>query len=352
MPRLTSLFPGLLCALALSGAHAATYQFTGPTYGVGITNYVAPCPGGSCADYTAGMRTTGWFTYLGSLAPNLVNHNLHADPNLLSYGLSDGLVSIESSHPATRMGRFQVSTDAGGTITSYWLVLDQWVDGFAGPHAANDRMHKIELFSGGSSTNSHNWICGTVGPTVPAGTSDGCTALGGNSGRSEALHSNVGVIVGSGLPSLSISSVSASEGNAGMTNLTFTVTLDAAPSAPASVGWSTLTGTATGGVDYFGDAGVLNWAAGDGSSRTLTVQVIGDTTAEADETFRVRLSNPVNVGINDPHGTGTILNDDSAPPAAAHSVPTLSEWAMLLMAGLMGLWAVFRNRRGSGRSGF
>ena len=352
MPRLISLFLRLLCALGLSGAHAATYQFTGPTYGAGITNYVAPCPGGSCADYTAGMRTTGWFTYLGSLAPNLVNHNLHADPNLLTYGLTDGLVSIESSHPATRLVRFQVSTDAGGNITSYWALVGQWADGLAGPHSVPDRMHRIEVFSGSASNNSHNWVCGTVAATIPAGVADGCTSFGDNSGRSDAEHSNVGASWSSGLPTLSISSISASEGNAGVTNFTFTVTLDAAPSAPASVGWSTITGTATGGVDYFGDAGVLNWAAGDGSSRTLTVQVIGDTSAEADETFRVRLTNPVNVGINDPHGTGTILNDDAAPPAAVNSVPTLSEWAMLLMAGLMGLGAVVRNRRGPGRSGF
>lgn len=339
MSRLLSLFLGLCCALGLSGAHAASYQFTSPTYGAAITNFTAPCPGGACADYTAGMRTTGWFTYLGSLAPNLVNHNLHADPNLMTYGFSDGLVSIESSHSATRMVRFQVDTDAGGNITGYWAVVEQWVDGVAGPHIANDRLNMIEVRSAGASTNSHNLTCTTVGATIPAGAADGCTAVFADTGRSEAQHSNVGATWTSGLPTLTINSVSANEGNAGVTNFNFTVSLDAAPAAPASVNWATIAGTANDPVDYTGNSGTLNWAAGDGTSRTITVQVNGDTTFEPNETFRVRLTSPVAVGINDPHGTGTIQNDDAAPPASG--VPTLSEWALMLLAGLMawaGLW--------------
>ncbi|HJU41709.1 MAG TPA: hypothetical protein VJ691_02805, partial [Vicinamibacterales bacterium] len=49
-------------------------------------------------------------------------------------------------------------------------------------------------------------------------------------------------------------------------------------------------------------------------TKTISVVVNGDTTAEPNETFTVTLSNPVNAVIGDGSGTGTILNDDAAGP--------------------------------------
>jgi hypothetical protein len=46
-------------------------------------------------------------------------------------------------------------------------------------------------------------------------------------------------------------------------------------------------------------------------SRTITVQVSGDTTVEPDETFEVRLSSPAGASIADGTGLGTIVNDDA-----------------------------------------
>ena len=42
----------------------------------------------------------------------------------------------------------------------------------------------------------------------------------------------------------------------------------------------------------------------------MTVQVKGDTLVEADETFRLHLSNPSGAMIGKENGVGTILNDD------------------------------------------
>jgi hypothetical protein len=44
------------------------------------------------------------------------------------------------------------------------------------------------------------------------------------------------------------------------------------------------------------------------------VTVNGDVTPEADETFTVDLTNPVNATISDPQGLGTITNDDGGTP--------------------------------------
>jgi len=45
-------------------------------------------------------------------------------------------------------------------------------------------------------------------------------------------------------------------------------------------------------------------------SRTIVVAVTGDRTAEPTETFTVNLSAPVNVGIADNQGIGTIIDNE------------------------------------------
>ena len=96
--------------------------------------------------------------------------------------------------------------------------------------------------------------------------------------------------------------------------ITFTVSLSAASGLPASVEYNTANGTATAASgDYAGvSATALNFAAGE-TSKTLTVNVNGDTTYEADESFTVHLGNASGAMILDSDGTGMITNDDAAP---------------------------------------
>jgi Ca2+-binding RTX toxin-like protein len=58
---------------------------------------------------------------------------------------------------------------------------------------------------------------------------------------------------------------------------------------------------------------MLHFAAGQ-STAQVTVQVIGDTTVEPDETFFVKLSLPLRAVLGDAQGLGTIANDDAAGP--------------------------------------
>lgn len=341
MTRFASLGLSLICALFTGAVQAASYQFTGPTYS-SVSNYTPPCAQGDCADYTVAMQPRGWFSYLGSLAPNLAGHNLHADPNLMSYGFSDGLTAMESSQAGSRLVNFQVWTDATGNLVGWLVNVQQWQDNLAGPHPVDSRLNILALSSASSSTNYHNLSCGIVGPAVPSGVADACQLFGVSASSSSADHSNAGAAWGD-VPSLTVNSVSGFEGNAGVTNFNFTIQLDQAPTAPVSVDVRLLGGSATAGSDFI-DPGVttLSWGIGDASSRTVTVQVLGDTAAEPDETFTIRLTNVAGAGIVDPNGTGTILNDDAPPPAGVTSVPTLSEWALLLLAGLLGLFGARR----------
>lgn len=110
-------------------------------------------------------------------------------------------------------------------------------------------------------------------------------------------------------PSLSVNSVSANEGNSGLTPFNFTVTLSAAASNTVTVNYATANGTAIAGSDYTATSGTLTFAAGE-TTKTVTVNVIGDAFIENDETFTLNLSGATNATIATAAGTGTIINDD------------------------------------------
>ena len=111
------------------------------------------------------------------------------------------------------------------------------------------------------------------------------------------------------LPTLSINDPRISEGNSGIKNLNFTVTLSAASAMPVSVDYATLAGTATPGSDFNTVQGTLTFSPGQ-TSRAVSVAIRGDTLAEPDETFLVALSNSTGAVIFDADATGTIQNDD------------------------------------------
>ena len=111
---------------------------------------------------------------------------------------------------------------------------------------------------------------------------------------------------------LSIGDASVKEGNPGGAAgaVTFTVTLTGGGGFPVSVSYATADGTANAGSDYLPSSGTLDFAPGE-TTKTLSVAVIPDTKGEANETFYVVLSNPVNAGLLRGQGVGTEINDDA-----------------------------------------
>ena len=61
-----------------------------------------------------------------------------------------------------------------------------------------------------------------------------------------------------------------------------------------------------------------------GDVHSITVNVIGETIKESNETYTVRLSAPTNAVIGDSDGLGTIIDDDQTPMLAVQST-SLSE---------------------------
>jgi hypothetical protein len=113
------------------------------------------------------------------------------------------------------------------------------------------------------------------------------------------------------------------EGSSGTTAVTFAIAYTGPPHA-FSVDWATANGTATAGSDYIAAGGTVSFSGAPSQrTRTVTVQVNGDTTAETSETFSVNISNPqpaANVVIDTPSATQTITDDDSSASFAIADV--------------------------------
>jgi hypothetical protein len=113
-------------------------------------------------------------------------------------------------------------------------------------------------------------------------------------------------------PRISISDATKREGRNGKTTLlTFTVTLSAAYDQPVTLSYSTVNGTATtSDNDYVAKSGTLTFLPGE-TTKTITIEVKGDSKREANETFYLDLFGlSSNALFTKNRGIGAILNDD------------------------------------------
>jgi len=138
----------------------------------------------------------------------------------------------------------------------------------------------------------------------------GNTGTGGPASDTDVVNIQVAT-------NISIQDAQVAEPKIGSVNMVFTVTL----SAPAPVGGASVSFTtqdqapalnhATAGQDYVTTSGTVSFAAGE-QVKTIQVPVLSDNKKnEANETFLVVLSSPVNATIADDTATGTIIETDT-----------------------------------------
>jgi hypothetical protein len=120
-------------------------------------------------------------------------------------------------------------------------------------------------------------------------------------------------------PTITIADAALTEGNAGTSLMTFTVTLSGASQSTISVSYATADSSATvADADYDSASNTLNFAPGD-TSKSFTVTIHGDTKAEGDEMFLVNLSGATGATISDNQALGTIFLDDPFSIAALNT---------------------------------
>ncbi|NJS13213.1 MAG: hypothetical protein HC789_23995, partial [Microcoleus sp. CSU_2_2] len=124
------------------------------------------------------------------------------------------------------------------------------------------------------------------------------------------------------------------EGNSGKKPLTFTVTRSNVTNGASSVKYA-IGGTASNVTDYNNiggtsgariTAGTINFVTGE-ISKTITLDVLGDTRVEPDETIAITLSNPTGIAAATPvittdTATTTIINYTAPTPTPNPPTPT------------------------------
>ncbi|MEZ4713575.1 MAG: Calx-beta domain-containing protein [Caldilineaceae bacterium] len=93
--------------------------------------------------------------------------------------------------------------------------------------------------------------------------------------------------------------------------LAVNVLLDKAADVVTTVQYATSNGTAANTSDYVAQSGALTFNPGE-TSKSLSIPIVDNSTAESTETFNLALSNPVKAALGTPaSATVTIIDDDS-----------------------------------------
>ncbi|HEX8241682.1 MAG TPA: Calx-beta domain-containing protein [Allosphingosinicella sp.] len=256
------------------------------------------------------------------------------DDNTGSLAIGD--VSLSEGNSGTTAFTFTVTRSGGddGAVSATWTLV---APGGAGNADSGD-------FDGTQlSTGSVTFADGETSKTITVNVA-GDTAFESDEAFTVTLSDPVGgVAIGDGsgagtiqnddaapAGSFSIDDVSHGEGDSGAITYTFTVSRTGGTGGAVTVDYAIPTaggaGVADGGDFVSGSSfsGTLSFADGE-SSKTITIDVQGDTTFEPDETFAVNLSNATGgAGIADASGTGTIVNDDAAPAAGSVTIADIS----------------------------
>ncbi len=132
-----------------------------------------------------------------------------------------------------------------------------------------------------------------------------------------------GTILDDDLAVLSVSDARVIEGNAASRDAVLTVTLSSLASQTVTVDYTTQDGSATANSDYQPRSGTLTFAPGV-AFREIRIPVLGDGRAEADEDFRVVLSNPKNANLDAVTSSGSVtISDDDLPVVSVSPVSAL-----------------------------
>ena len=138
--------------------------------------------------------------------------------------------------------------------------------------------------------------------------------------------------------SLTTNAVSLAEGGSGATAFSYIVTRTGAATGVSTVNWS-VTGSGANpasSADFSGGAlpaGTITFAAGE-TSKTIAINVAGDTAVEANEGFTVTLLGASGATLGTATASGVITNDDAtAPPSAGGQVITSKGPGDVLVGG-------------------
>jgi large repetitive protein len=231
--------------------------------------------------------------------------------------LSVNDIGVSEGAAGTTLAAFTVALSApsGRTVTVSYATADGTATATGSAAGENDYAAAAGQLTFAPGTTSQLVVISVNGDTYSEGNETFTLNLSG------ATNASIGDAQGQctianddAQPSLTISDVTIIEGDTGTSDAVFTVTLSAASGRTVTINYATAAGTATTPSDFAATSGMLSFSPGQ-TTRTIAVPIIGDVADEANETFTVSLSSPMNATVADNQGVGSILNDDSAVPS-------------------------------------
>jgi hypothetical protein len=342
----------LLFGLALGGsAWATTYTYTGSNF-----NFVV-------APYTTAMSITGSFTTASPLPANMAVTDIGPNGSNLvtAWSFTDSINTYTQANSVVlpQLGTFRIGTDATGSVTSFYIQLEQPLP----PHTVGQLLNTVTIanFTLTQSQDISGAPCATLSGTV-------CATLNPGAAFGDSTSS------GSFAPTIAPPTIAKSFGAASIaintsTSLGFTLTN---PNASASLSNVAFTDTLPAGLVVATPNGLTGSCGGGTITATAgsaSVSLSGATLAGAGScTFGVNVTgtalgtqaNVTSAVDSTEGGTGSTasasLDVVSAPPPPKPGtlpapIPTVQDWALVLISVLLGgigcgvLWR--RQRRAS-----
>jgi hypothetical protein len=208
-------------------------------------------------------------------------------------------------------GPWQLVPPSEFTFNSYTEFLVSAADGNTDPLAGQPAWTGVNpgTVKGGSWGRTHVNLANFAGPgdTIrlrwDLGT-DGCAGAVGWYLDNVNLFSCT-----PNIPSITVADIAVTEGDAGSSQVFFTVSLSTPTIVPVAVSYQTVDGTAQHGNDFDRVSGTLVIPAGATSGR-IFVEVKGDIVPEGEEVFFLRLTGVSNATLADAEAQATIGEDD------------------------------------------
>ncbi len=276
---------GSSCGEQHGYSHARSEQR--PMYALSGVFVVEATPGVTIADASAAEGSPAVFTV--TLPGGYSNSAGVSVP----YTLADG--RGVSSDPAYRVATSADYSNTAGSVTI----------------AANSTSATFSVATAQDSTyESDHYFTVTLGTPTSTGTAPPLDSLNATA---------VGTITdGADAPTIQFSSAAAT-GSESSGTATLTITKTGATLVPASATWTTADGTgasaATHPGDYTSATGTVQFAP-NVASKTISVAITADTTAESAETFTVQLDNPLDATLGSAAVATVTVTDAVTVPAA------------------------------------
>ncbi len=96
-------------------------------------------------------------------------------------------------------------------------------------------------------------------------------------------------------------------------SITVTITRTVGAAGPVGCSYTTVNGTAVGGIDYTATSGLLSWANNDSGNKTVVIPILDDGVVNGNKTFSLRLHTPTGgafLGVPPPTAPNPLKNHE------------------------------------------